>query len=213
MMNSKLRRAAGAGLISLVALACGGAPTGSGLPSGLPSSLPSGMPTMPPIEVPSGSLIPDQALEDLFPDTIGGNPIEPQSAQGQSVLALLNEDDPTAFNEFLSSINTTIDQVSAAFSFNIWPGATATDFTGLTMTAFRVRNVPAANVVTGIVEMVREDVDNATVAPATVSGKAVTAITNPEDAEETVYVYATGDVVFIVGGTPAHVEETFSQLP
>ena len=208
-MRNALRRAGGAVLVSLVAIACGGAPAGSGLPTGLPS----GVPTLPPVDVPSISIVPDQALEDLFPDTVGGNVIQVESAQGQGVISLLNEDDPTEFNQFLSSIGATMDQVSAAFSFHLWPGATAGEFTGLTMSAIRVRDVPAANTVNGIVSMVQRDVDNAQVAPSTISGKSVTAITNPEDAEESVYVYPVGDVTFLVGGTPALVEEAFTQLP
>jgi hypothetical protein len=157
-------------------------------------------------------VVPDQPLEDLFPDTVGGNTLSIESAQGESVRSLLG-DDPTAFNEFLTSLGTSIDQVSAAFSFNLWPGATQGELTGLTISAVRVRNIPAATVAQNLVGLVQEDVDNAQVSQSTVAGKPVTAITNPENAEESVYLYPVGDVTFIVGGTPAHVEEAFSKLP
>jgi hypothetical protein len=208
-MDNLLRRAAGAGLISLVAIACGGAPAGSGLPTGLPS----GLPTIPPIDVPSVSIVPDQSLEDLFPDTIGGNVIEVESASGASVGPFFNADDETEFNAFLTRIGAAADQVSAARSFHIWPGATASEFTGLTIVAVRVRGVPAANTLQSMVTVVQEDVENATVGTATLGGKTVTSITNPEDSNDNAYLYAVGDVTFLVGGTAAHVEEAFSQLP
>jgi hypothetical protein len=213
LMNASILRVAGAGLIAIAAVACGGAPAGSQLPSGVPTLPPLPSITIPPVDVPSISLTPDQGLEDLFPDDIAGNPLNVNSAQGQSVMALLNEDDPEAFNQFLGGLGATLDQVSAAISFNLWPGATATDFTGLTITAVRVAGVPGTTTITGLVNLVSENIENATASPATVSGKSVTAITNPEDAEETVYLYAAGDVVFLVGGTQSHVEEAFTKLP
>ena len=47
----------------------------------------------------------------------------------------------------------------------------------------------------------------------TVAGKTVTAVVDPEDAENTAFLYPAGDVVFLVGGTPNHVEEAFAKLP
>ncbi len=208
-MNNTLRRAVGVGLLSLFALACGGAPAGSGIPTGLPSDLP----TLPPVSIPSVSIVPDQPLEDLFPDTIGGNTIDVESAQGQSVLTLFNSSDPSEFNAVLTALGTTVDQVSAAFSFNLWPGATEGDFTGLSITALRVRNVPAAAAAAQLVNIVKEDVENAQTGSATIGGKTVISVTNPEDSDDTVYLYPVGDVTFLVGGTAEHVAEALSQLP
>jgi hypothetical protein len=212
-MFNTMRRATFMASVGLLAVACSGAPAGTAVPT-----LPGGA-TIPPIDVPSNlpsiSLIPDQPLEDLFPDDIGGNTLNIESAQGASVAGLMGND-PAEFNQLLTDLGTTADQVSAAFSFNLWPGATATDFTGITITALRVRNVPAATTLQNLLGLVTPDVaEDAEIAQTTVSGKPVTSITDPDDEEgdNTVYLYAVGDTVFLVGGTPVHVEEAFAELP
>jgi len=212
-MTFATRRVTGLILTGLLAVACSGSPTTSGLPSGVPTLPPIDGPSLSIPPVPSISLIPDQPLEDLFPDTVGGNAVQVTSAQGASVMGLISQDDPVEFNAFLSSIGATVDQISAAFSFGIWPGPTAGEFTGMTMTALRVRNVAAATVMQNMIGLVQADIENAQVSQTTLAGKAVTAVTDPEDAENSVYLYPVGDVVFLVGGTPAYVEEALAQLP
>jgi hypothetical protein len=219
-----LIRAAGLAFTALAAVACGGTAV---IPSGLPTipPLPSGPPTVPPITIPSIeipplpsipqlSFQPDLNLESLFPETIGGNPLEVTSATGSDVIPAFASNSPEDFMAVITGLGATIDQVSAGMSFNLWPGPTEGDFTGLTMIALQVRGVAAPQTMAALVGLVQEDVDNAQVGPQTIGGKNVTGITNPDDAEENVYLYAWNDVVFLVGGSPqAYVEEALSKLP
>lgn len=201
-------RVAALAFAAVALAACGGNTPASAVPT-IPA-LPSG--AIPSIGVPS-SIAPDASLESMYPDTIGGNAIEPTSATGEGVFALFGNTDPTEFNTFLAGIGANISQVSAAMSFNLWPGPTEGDFTGITIIAMRVQGVSSATTLAGFANLVKEDVPNATIGTQSISGKSVTAITNPENGEDNAYLYGVGDVVFMVGGTQAHVEEAFSKLP
>ena len=188
-----------------IAAACSGTPAA---PSGVPS-----IPAIPSIGVPS--IAPDTNLESLFPDTVGGNTLTIESAQGEGVITKFASGNPEGFRNFISGLGSSIDKVSAGISFNIWPvPSTESDFTGLTIVALRIAGVPAATSLPAFVEFVKEDVgDQAQVSQQTVAGKTVTAIVDAEDAENSAFLYPVGDVVFLVGGTPNHVEEAFAKLP
>jgi hypothetical protein len=187
----------GSAVLALAA-ACGG--TTPAVPSGIPA-----VPT----------IAPDTNLEALFPDTIGGNTLTVESAQGEDVITKFASGNPEGFRTFVTGLGASMDKVSAGMSFNIWPvPSTQSDFTGLTIVAMRVAGVPAATSLPAFVEFVKEDVgDQAQVSQQTVSGKTVTAVVDAEDAENTAFLSPAGDVVFLVGGTPNHVEEAFSKLP
>ena len=191
-------------VVLALAAACGG--NAPAVPSGLPS-----VPTVPGVP----SIAPDTNLEALFPDTIGGNTLNVTSAQGEDVITQFASGDPDGFRTFIGSLGAGIDKVSAGMSFNIWPvPSTESDFTGLTVVALRVQGVPAATSLPAFIEFVKDDVgDQADVSQQTVAGKTVTAVVDPENAENSAFLYPSGDVVFLVGGTPNHVEEAFSKLP
>ena len=203
-MTTALRRTTGLVLAGLFAIACGGSPAAT-----VPSSIPTLAPGASPI------VVPDQPLEDLFPDTVGGNTLNVQSAQGQSVQTLFGGMDPTRFNQFLTDIGASIDQISAASTFGLWPPPSeGGEATGLTAIALRVRDVPAATTIENLQTVVRDQVaEDAPITPATVAGKQVVSISDPDDPQDTLYLYGIGDVVLMIGGTPAHVEEFLSQLP
>ena len=137
------------------------------------------------------------------------------SAQGEGVLTQFAQDNSTGFRDFITGLGANMNQVSAGMSFNIWAvPSTESDFSGLTIVALRIAGVPAATSLPAFVEFVKEDVgDSAQVSQQTVAGKTVTAVVDPEDAENTAFLYPAGDVVFLVGGTPNHVEEAFAKLP
>ena len=206
-------------VIAAIATACGGgAPTTSGGPAVSLPPLPSiGIPgEVPSISIPTitlPSFAPDADLEALFPDSVNGQTLEITSAKGEDVVRAFGNTDPTRLQALISDLGVGMDHVSAAISFNVWPGATEGEFTGLTLIAVRVQGVPGGNTLAGLTEMTREDIENAQVGTASIGGKQVTAISNPEDADENVYLYAVGDVVFFGGGTPNYVEEAFAQLP
>jgi hypothetical protein len=191
-------------VVLALAAACGG--NAPAVPSGVPS-----IPTVPGVP----TVAPDANLEALFPDTIGGNALEITSAQGEDVITQFASGDPDGFRTFISTLGVGMDKVSAGISFNIWPvPSSESDFTGLTIVALRVQGVPASTTLPAFIEFVKDDIgDEAEVSQQTVAGKTVTAVVDPEDAENSAFLYPSGDVVFLVGGTPNHVEEAFSKLP
>ena len=205
------RRALGATVIGAVLVACGGGAVASNLPSGaLPSfALPSvDLPTLP-----TGTLNPDQGLEDRFPDTIGGQPVQVTSAQGESVRAMFSGTDTADFDAFLSRINTSIDQISAGQVFMLFPVASgSTELVGLSMIALQVRNAPAEVTLANLATLVQQDVPDSVIGTATIGGKGVTSVVDPADPESGAYLYASGDVVWMIGGTASLVEEAFTKI-
>jgi hypothetical protein len=188
------------------------APVATGTP--LQTQAPTPEPPTPTVDAAPGTIAPDQPLEDLFPDELGGRTLEVQSATGEAILTLLGETEPDDLNEFLGDMGASIDQMSVAFAFSFGPGATADEFTGVTLFAYRIRGVQGSQMLTRLAEMVRQDADDAELGTATISGKTVTTV-REQDADEdaTAYLYPVGDVVFMAGGTPSLVEEAFAKLP
>jgi hypothetical protein len=211
-MSKRVFAISGLAIAALIA-ACGGGGAPQLSPGGPLTSLPAipSLPADPGVGVPSFQ--PDADLEALFPDSVGGRALNIESARGEDVIPAFGSDEPDRLRNFFTNLGASMDQVSAAISFNIFPGATEMEFTGLTLIALRVQGVPASNTLAGLTEVTKEDVENAQVGTATVGGKPVTAITNPENPDENVYLYGVGDVVFFGGGTPQYVEEAFAQLP
>ena len=196
-----------------VLVGCGGTAPATSVPTAPGVTLPP-LPTLPG-QQPPASLVPDQPLEELFPDEVGGLTLDVRSATGASVRGLFGDDGDTAeLDEFLAEIGTSIENVSAAFSFAFGPGATETEFVGISIGAIRVRNVPSGNVLQAFATATQREVPGGQIGTATVGGKSVTTLTDPEDADGTTYFYAVGDVVFFVAGSPASlVEEAFAKLP
>lgn len=163
---------------------------------------------------PAPSFIPDQPLEDAFPDELGGQPLPVQSATGQGIFAFLPNSDPAEVTDFVGQFGATIDDVSAASTFLLIPGATATDITGISMLALRVRGADGTELRDAFAELVLEDAPGSSIQEGTVAGKDVLLISDPEnDPDEVVHLYALGDVAFLIGGTQSLVEEALTKLP
>ncbi len=163
---------------------------------------------------PAPSFIPDQPLEAAFPDELGGQPLPVQSATGQGIFAFLPNSDPAKVTDFVGQFGATIDDVSAASTFLLIPGATATDITGISMLALRVRGADGTELRDAFAELVREDAPGSSIQEGTVAGKDVLLISDPEnDPDEVVHLYALGDVAFLIGGTQSLVEEALTKLP
>src|SRR5918999_1420854 len=75
------------------------------------------------------SFAPDPELEALFPDSVNGQPLRITSAKGEDVIPAFGNQDSVEIQSLITDLGATMDQVSAAISFNLWPGATATEFT------------------------------------------------------------------------------------
>jgi hypothetical protein len=169
--------------------------------------------TAPPLTAPP-SFDPDESLEDMFPDDIGGQPLEVESATGQGILTFMGGSDPVRVGAFLGEFGKTIDDASAAFALGFVPGETATDIRGVSILGLRVADVPADQLVTGFTGLVTAEAPNSDVSEETIGGKQVTVIVDPDEgADQAVNLYGVGDVVFIVGGTPDLVEEAIGKLP
>jgi hypothetical protein len=205
MMSMHIRRATGLLAATLFVVACGGSPA---------ATIGPGVTASPGASITLPSIVPDQPLEDLFPDEVGGQALNVQSATGQSIMTLFNNSDTAEFDAFLADLGTSIDQLSAAMGIMFIPPPTGGgELSGLTMMAMRVRNIPAATVAEKFGDLVRQDIENAQISQQSIAGKTVTAIVDPEDPEASAYLYPVGDVVFMVGGTPDLVEEALSKLP
>lgn len=227
------RPIAGVTLLAILLAACGGgapatttpsqgAPTDTAPSAAAPTdsqppaptdSAPSADPTDA-AGTPATSFIPDQPLEDAFPDELGGQPVEVRSATGEGVFEFLGGSDPAEVEGFLSGLGASVEDLSAAFAFLLIPGDSVADMTGASILALRVEGANGAQLRDYFAEQIREDAPGSTIDESNLAGKDVLAIADPaEDEDEIVYLYAVGDAVFIVGGTPELVEETLTKLP
>ena len=183
-MHNPIGRAAGAALISLLAIACGGAPAGSGLPSGIP--------TLPPVTVPSGSFQipsfqPDPVIDAAFPAEIDGQPLEDKSSG--SFLGFLQ-----AFVTEAEKINAF---VAAMQSIGVDPAAvgygTATATVNDESLNIQIIRFPGGNAGLGLDALVRIDEpdDPPTLTTQSIGGKNATVATDSDG--DTEYYYVNGE--------------------
>jgi hypothetical protein len=204
---------AGASALVFILAACStAAPTAS--PGAATQPPGDGQPTAP------ISLRPDLPLEDMFPDDIGGQPVQVQSAQGETIAGLFSGSSVEELNAIFTPFGKSINDASAAFSFHLIQNASdPTDITGVTIAAVRVSGVPGSGLMQRFAQMIIEEQTEAgespaAMEPATVAGKSVTRVLPADaDPEDALYFYSVGEVMFMVGGTPALVEEVFTKLP
>jgi hypothetical protein len=197
----------GAAALGAAALAaCGG--TAGATPTPAPASVAQ---TEPPIgSVPTFALpdfsfaLPsfeaDPELEALFPDAIGGQPVQVSSLTGSSFMSGASG---TAFAPVLQALDAKAADLSVAF------GGT----TQVTVIAFELRGVPAEQFFAAYTSTA-PGAQGASITDATFGGKAVKKVV-PVGAD-TVYLYLHGEVMWTVGGTSATdalLTETFSKLP
>ena len=162
--------------------------------------------------------VPDQPLEDVFPDTIGGQPVDVTSASGASAFQGADPENIEELEQFLAGFGKSVDDLSYAFAFVFLPNPSdPQNIEGVSIFAFRVKGVPGAQLVTPLVELSAEsqEMTDPQVGSATIAGKQVTTLQEAgAEADEIAYLYPVGDAVFQVVGTPMSlVEETFSKLP
>ena len=183
-MHNPIRRAAGAALLSLVAIACGGAPAGTGLPSGIP--------TVPPVTLPPGSfqipsIQPDPVIDAAFPAQIDGQPLENKNSG--SFLGFLQ-----AFGMEAEKINAF---VAAMQSIGVDPAAvgygTATATVNDDQLSFQLIRFPGGNAGHGLDALVRIDEpdDPPTLTTQSIGGKNVTVATDSDGDVE--YYYVNGE--------------------
>lgn len=194
---------------ALVVAACGGtspttaptqaAPTDAGLPSFAMPTFDLGSFELPSFELPSFSG--DEELEALLPDSIGGQAVIKQSLSGEDFIAL-GMGAAAEIEPMLGELGASVDDLSVAI------GAAGTT---VVVFAYRIDGVPAETTFAGL-EAGLQAGGGGTVTQVEVGGRTVSRVTT---ATETTYIYLSGDVVFIVGGspTPEQLEDAVSQLP
>ena len=145
----------------------------------------------------------DEELEAMLPAQLGGSAITYLSMTGATYMGA----DPAAsaqLQQLLAQFDRTPADLSVAF------GGTQ----AITLFAYRIRDVSAAEFLPALIASFGASMGGVTTTTETLGGKSVSKVV-PEDGD-TVYVYTSGDVVFVVGGdgtTPALLDEAFAALP
>jgi hypothetical protein len=179
---------------TLVLAACGGgaattAPTTAAAATQAPAM------TLPPLPSGLGSFaIPsfnqDRELEGLLPDTLGGAPVTKLSMTGDTMLAAGGSPELAAV---LQQFNKAPSDLSVAI------GGT-TSGTGVGLFAYRIKGVDANQFFQTFLTAAQAEDPGMTVTDMTLAGKAVKKVVT---SDETLYLYASGDVLFAVGGENA----------
>jgi hypothetical protein len=142
----------------------------------------------------------DAALEELLPDEIAGETVTKLSMTGDQFMGTGNAEVEAVLQQF----NKTPADLSVAF------GGTA----ALALIAYQLKGVDGAQFFDAFVAA-SDDEGQVTVTDANYSGKAVKKVVSPDSEIGTVYVYTSGDVMYIVGGagvTDALLTEAFSKI-
>ena len=195
------------GLIAVVA-ACGPSASATSTPGAVATTLPT---QSPPSLAPSDaagasfalpSFVGDKELEAIFPDEIAGLPVSVVTMSGSEVPAGAGGAQLTAV---LDALHMQPSDLSVAFG-----GAAS-----VTINAFRVKGVPATQILPELVKVYQQDAP-ATTTQVSIGGKSVTQFTPTNPGDPVVYIYLSGDTVFTVGGpmaTGAILAEVFEKLP
>lgn len=155
------------------------------------------------------TFVPDGELEALFPTEIGGRSLDIESRQGTEAFA--DDDVPQAFLDALASQGKTLDDVSVATGYSF----DAETQQLVMINAIQVKGADMATMQDVLVEALNEGEEAATQTTAQVGGKDVTVLQPSADSteEELQYVYAAGDVLWVVGAVEPALSEVFSKLP
>ena len=193
------------------------APTSSGapvvgLPSGIPSfALPSGgsfaIPsfTIPSFALPSG----DKALEARLPDSINGVTFQKYSIAGPDFLNDPSSPGASDLNAALTALGKSPSDVGVAVA------ADPSGQIDLTLGAFQIVGTDSGALINAFVNATKNETPGAVVTTASVGGKNVTEITNPEQADQgPIAIYANGDTLFFAqSADPALLATGIAALP
>jgi hypothetical protein len=163
-----------------------------------PAATTGGEPTfaLPSFDLPSD----DEELEGLLPDEIAGETMQKFSLTGEAFMAEGNAEVQAVLDQF----NKSASDLSVAFAGS--PTAA--------LIAYRLKGVDAGQFFDAFLAAAREDGEVA-VTDASFGGKAVKKVVSESSDIGTVYVYTSGDVMFIVGGdtlSDAFLNEAFSKI-
>lgn len=191
-----MRVAAATICLGLLAAACGGGASSTSTSTASPS------PTAQPSAAGSSGLavpsLPSSAkdLEALIPDEIGGISLTKFSMQGNEFVNSGSSTEET--QKFLEGLGVSTDKVAVAAGYGV-----ATDSgDALAVFVFRAEGAGTERLLT----LFKEATDADRQAPldwktATVGGKQVERAIDPEQDNQVVYLYASGDVLFFLAST------------
>jgi hypothetical protein len=148
------------------------------------------------------SFVGDSELEAMFPDAIGGIPLDVVSISGSEIPVTGGMPQLT---KVLDALGKGPSDLSVAFAGT----------PSVTIQAFRVKGVPATRILPALITVYQQQTPSTT-SEATFAGKRVTKFTPTSGSDPAVYVYVTGDTVFTVGGAEATdpiLTEVFTKLP
>ena len=152
---------------------------------------------LPSIDLPSA----DEELEALLPDEIAGQAVTKLSMTGESFIGTQGNPQVEAV---LEEFDKTPADLSVAF------GGTA----GIALIAYRLKGVDGSQFFNAFLEAAGAE-GTVTVTDVSYGGKAVKKVVSLDSDIGTVYVYTSGDVMYIVGGatvTDELLNEAFSKL-
>lgn len=158
--------------------------------------------------------LPDSApeLAALLPDEIGGEEAFKLSMSGEELMAGQDEDVTVdqEFLDFLSRVGAQPDDISVAFAFGM-----GTDEATAGIFAFRIAGANASQLESEFRAAMEAESDAVIDWQETsVAGKNVLAGEDPDNPGNTMYLYTTGDIIFIVtAGSEDAAEELLQPLP
>jgi hypothetical protein len=158
--------------------------------------------------LPSSGTVAD--LEALIPNEIGGITLQKFSMRGNEFVSSGSASEET--REFLEDLGVSTDDVAVAFGFG---GSTASGEGAVVVFVFRALGAGSDRLVTVFMEAT----DKAREAPldwqpTTVGGKGVYRAADPEQNNQTVYLYAIDDTLFFLAATrEADAAEALAALP
>jgi len=161
-----------------------------------------------PTQQPFPSFRTDPDLAAMFPDTINGQALAPQTYYLSDLLALFGDS------------NDMVQQIEAQLSTQ---GKTLEDVTGgqvqvpgtdpaASIAALRIRGADVAGFTDAMLPLISTSIENATMGTANVAGRDVRTITDPSDGAVT-YVLPSGEVIWLVVAQEPVLSEIIGALP
>ncbi len=178
----------------------------------LPSSAALGQDASPEMSA-SPSLAPaSSALAKAFPDEVGGILLSEhlQVISGPAAVA----DDPVASEPLLAltdSLGVSIEDVALASAFTF---DDLDDERGILLVGVYVPGMDASTGRQLVLDLFTREAEEHTIDETVIADKTVTSLTPLDDAENVAYVYADGDMAWLVAAPSSdELEETLSKLP
>jgi hypothetical protein len=169
----------------------------------------------PPTAAPEPLFMGDSELRDLFPDTVGGQPLEVQTLTGSELFGTIDPDDPDtqaelqAVIDLLDTQGKSVDDVSIGFGFFV------SGDSGGGLTAFRVRGADVGALMERLLPMALPDIADPQRTTVQIAGREVIQITDGSDGQdgEPQYAYVKDDILWLVQATEPSLSELIGQLP